>query len=425
MSMDFSLVESIAINASVITELKEGNTTLWQQSVAPSEYGYAIVQINENDFATKTPFESTTYPASVTINGNTYQNSANGFSCAIGTSLNDWATHGIVNGIKPVYITNGAIDGEPANKRDMSTWDTTKDVFTEFPFNWLGIVKDNGVVTIIFSDNDTNPDNTIFMANAFLDNSNVQQNAFHIGCTEWDTNDGSKVGSSAKVNTSITNFISYATTKGTQYDLVTYDQATYIIALAVLLYKTPNLQGTGDTTHGLGMGRVNTGSVQASQILTFDNDFGMYGTTANQTTTVSFFWILDLYGNTNTFVGSAYINALRQLKICRGKRSSVTESDFNVTVATGLSANVSGACVMQTLGTSDGGFLPIQTSGTDYTKGYSDYGRVYASYFPYWGGNYSNGDLAGVFYWSFNISATYTYAYIGSRLSCKIAKASA
>ena len=80
---------------------------------------------------------------------------------------------------------------------------------------------------------------------------------------------------------------------------------------------------------------------------------------------------------------------------------------------------------MQTLGTSDGGFLPIQTSGSDYTKGYSDFGYVNASYFPLWGGSYSDGDSAGVFRWNFYRSATHTYAYVGSRLSCKIAKASA
>ena len=423
MILDFSQIKSVAINAQVITELKEGNVVLWKEPTTPSTgYGYAIVQINENDFATKTPFESTTYPQSVTINGNTYNNSAYGFSCAIGTSLNDWATHDIVKDIKPVYITNGAIDGEPSNKRDMSTWDNTKDVFTEFPFNWLGIFNDNGVITIIFSDDENSP-GTGFIDYAFLDNSNVKQNAFHISCVEWDTNNGSKVGSTAKVNTSITTFISNATSKGNQYDMITYDQATYIIALAVLLYKTPNLQGTGDTTHGLGMGRVNTGSVQASQILTFNNDFGMYGTTSNQSTTVSFFWILDLYGNTQTFVGSVKINSSRKLLICRGKRSSVTESDFNVTIETGLSSNISGACVMKTLSTSDGGFLVLQTSGTDYSKGYSDYGGVYASYFPLWGGRYSNGDNAGVFDWYFGYSATNTGGLIGSRLSCKIGSA--
>ena len=109
--------------------------------------------------------------------------------------------------------------------------------------------------------------------------------------------------------------------------------------------------------------------------------------------------------------------------ICRGKRSSVTDADFNVTITTGLTSSIN-ACVTDVLGSSSGGFLPTAGSGTDYTKGYSDYGGVGASVFPSWGGGYGNGDGAGVFYWYFSRSATNTNAYVGSRLSCKIAKAS-
>lgn len=49
-------------------------------------------------------------------------------------------------------------------------------------------------------------------------------------------------GVTPTVSQSITNFSNYAKARGTGYDLITYYQAQYLIALMVLLFKTTDLQ---------------------------------------------------------------------------------------------------------------------------------------------------------------------------------------
>ena len=396
--------------------------TLQYTDIPQSGYGFVIAQIDETVLETS-PYNGVTYPASVVVDGVFYRNSIDGesFREAKGTDIRDWTNHMLIKGIKPVYIDDGVIT-DISDKVDMSNWDESKDAFTQFPFNWLSITKSGSKITIIFSDSATKP-SASFVDYAFLDNNGIRQNAFHIGC--FDASDAtdlsSKVGATPLVSTSLTNFISYATTKGTQYDIVTYDMQTYLTALAVVMFKTVDLQGTSDSTHGLGKGITSKNAVQTNEALEFDNNFGMYGDTTDATKPVSFFWIENIFGNLSQWVGGAYIDENRKLKRNIGQRSST--STFNAEVITGLEADVAGNDVRTTIGSGIGGFCPLTTSGTNYTIGYTDLGRVTASRFPSWGGYYGGGDVAGVFCVNFDVAASNTYGLLGSRLSCKIGSA--
>lgn len=414
MSIDYNQVQSISINNNQVLNIKQNGVKLWG-----SEYGFAIVQINENDFATKTPFEATTYPESVTINGVTYHNSAYGFTCAQGTSLNDWATHPIVRDIKPIYFDASVNDftTSPQNIRDMSTWGTENSVFTQFPFNWLGIFNNNGIVTIIFSDMKVCP-GVGFVDYAFLNNDNERQDAFYWGCSPLGSSYIQMGGVSICDGRTFSRTPAYVLSdlisrrNISNLDFITYDQTTYIISLAILLYKTTDLQGHSDTNHGLGLGLTGLSSAKTTtSVLQFDNDFGMSGSTSDQTISASFFWIVDIYGNLNTFIGDAYLNLTNnRLELCRGTACTFQTSGDYTYISLPETINVSSdlQCVTKVSGNSELGYLPIETSGTDYTKGYCSAQANVDKRYCLWGGIYTQNAYVGMFKFDYYAQANRT-----------------
>ena len=283
--------------------------------------------------------------------------------------------------------------------------------------------KTGSTVYIIFSDKDENPDSEIFQDYAFLNNSNVRKPNMHIGCFDG-TNTSSvlyskRTGANPTVSVSITNFITYAKARGTDFDIITFYQAMYVTGLFITLYKTTDCQGSSNSAYGLGKGYVGGSSVQTIVGLSFDNNYGMYGDRSGTTSRVSFFWIHDIWGNIYDFVGGAKTDSSRRLMTQTGKVSSVTDSDFNNTALTPtLSSNLSGYVTAVAGGQKTGPF-PTTASGGSATTYFSDYCYVDASGFPYWGGYYYGTDSAGLFSWYFDGSATRAVGYIGSRLSYK------
>ena len=388
--------------------------------VAPERgFGYTIVKIAEG---TSDPYSRCTYPASVTINNKTYTNCIpqSGFTEARGTSLNSWEGHKLIEGIQPVAKTTSVWVTSGYSLTDSTDWSLFYDWFTEFPFRWLAWYKTGTDVYIIFSDDNENPDSTVFQDYAFLNNSNQRVPNFHFGCFDGTISGISLysmgTGSNPTVNRSIADFINCARARGTDYDIITYYQVMYITGLFVTLYKTTDCQGYSNSSYGLGKGRVNTGSVGAVNGVSFDNNYGMYGDRSGTSSQAVFFWIHDIWGNIYDFIGGAKTNSSSILLTQTGKVSSVTESDFNVD--TSVSSSASGWCTAIAGGQKTGPF-PITTSGGSGTTYYSDDGGVNASYFPRWGGYYYSIDSAGLFFWYFDRSATDTGGGFGSRLSYK------
>lgn len=385
-------------------------------------FGYTILRVARS---TSSPTARCSYPSSVTINGKTYTNSAPAESnCAKGTSLNGWASHKLIEGIKPV-LKNGSTWTD-LEKSSSASWSTNGDAFTEFPFRWLGFYKDSSYDYILLSDESENPDSTVFNDYAFLNNSNVRQPNTHVGCFDADYTSsvlGSKRGTSVKVSTSLTNFISCASARGTNYDIITYWQAQYITALFCTLYKTTDCQGYSDSLTGLGYGYTasNNSAPRGNSGVSFDNSYGLYGTKSNSTSAVVFFWLHDIWGSVYQWVGGAKTNSSRQLMTCVGKMSSTTDSDFNLTENTSgayPTSNVSGY-MTDMAGTVKSGFFPIASSSGSSTTYFSDAAYVFSSLFPFWGGSWNDAGGAGLFAWVFNVGASDTGSYIGSRLSYK------
>ena len=349
----------------------------------------------------------------------TYINDAEGFTQIVnsGNSFNmgSWDGNDLISGIKPMS-KSGSVWTE-LDKRTLSgcPTSTAADALVEIPTWYLSFDNDDDYIYVRFSEK--KQDDT-------YDDLASRLNGERIGMFHWGMFHGlisssklySYSGVTPTVSQSITNFSNYAKARGTGYDLITYYQAQYLIALMVLLFKTTDLQSA------LGKGLTNSGSAaQSRSKLTFTNDYGMYGSTTDYATCACFFWIHDIWGNIFDFVGCAKTDSSSRLMTIIDGYSSVTESDFTL-VTPNTPTGTRGGWVSDVVGTTGAGFLPKTCSGSSSTF-WCDRGYVYASHFPYWGGGWSDSDDAGPFYWRFSNSATSTSGNIGSRLSYRSGRA--
>ena len=433
MTIDLSQVKEITIPDGNVVKIEDASSNvLWK---AETGFGYTIVKIDET---VANPYDRVTYPASVTINSKLYKNCIpqSGFTEARGTSLNSWIGHKLIEGIQPVamdssgnWITSGY------SLTDSTAWNSSYDWFTEFPFRWMAWYKTGSDVYVIFSDNNNNPDTTIFQDYAFLNNSNQRVPNFHFGCfdatvetvsiqgTSQDVLRSKRVSSKPKTNVTIGSFINYAKNRNLQsglndFDIITYYQCMYLIGLFVTLYKTTDCQGfSNDGSYGLGKGRV--GMLDSSNITGGTLINGMSGTTANQSTMATFFWIHDIWGNVNNYIGGALPDSNRRLMTQTGRISSTDANDYNLTNLTpSLSSNVTNNTITTIAGGRDSGPFPQSTSSGVNNKYYADAGTVMNRY-PYWGAYYGRNEYGGIFSIEFSTQSYNSSAFTGSRLSYK------
>ena len=342
-----------------------------------------------------------------------YTDDAVGLTPASGHNMNGWVGTDILEDIKPVRLASGVktyldlknlsktIDGAASNIGTAGN-----DAMTEFPLRYLSLRTDGTYIYIRFSSKKVDGN---FYAYAHTQ-SGALQSAFYVGCfLGYVASDKlySRSGSSPTVSTSITNFITYAKARGTGYDIFHWFQLIYIQCLFVLFYKST------DSQTALGTGYVGGSSAQTTALISYDNNYGLAGTTS-ATVRMSFLWLTDLWGNVNQFIGRAKTNSSYELMTVMSGYSSVTESDFtdqNTTPTSSRSGYISAVSGGPTTG-----FFPTACSGSSTTL-WCDYGYVYSSYFPAFGGYYDYGDLAGLFRVNFSGSATGASSYVGSRLS--------
>lgn len=342
----------------------------------------------------------------------TYFGLAAGKTPAKGHNLNGWAGNELLTKIAPVRIVNG--QKAYLNKRNLTqlTSGTASnittlgnDAFVEFKQIWFKCTEDSEATYYEFATSQLSPE---FTLNPWMQGGQAQS-AFYIACFAA-INSSSKLysqaNSSPTTSISITNCIAYAKARGAGYDIIRWYQMMFIQAFFILLYKSTDCQTA------LGQGYVEGSSKQTQNLTTFDNDYGMAGSTST-TQQMAFLWITNLWGNIYQWVGGAKTGSDCSLKTILGNYSSVTDSDFtdrNTSPKSSRSGYVSDVC-----GGEHGGFFPKTCSGSS-TTFWCDDGRVNVSYFPGFGGGWNCGSDAG-FYWYFSYSATGTYSRIGSRLS--------
>ena len=362
-------------------------------------YGFSIA------VGTADPDARVTYPQ--TVFGQT--NAAYGKTPASGTGancMNGWAGCELISGIKR-QTGSGSAWTDVSDKKKAVAGSASNEVYTYIPTWYMKMTNDGTNIICAFSMEQI--DSTWKDYAGSVGSNHVGH--FRLGCYACKSDFKSYSGQ-PKVNTSITDFIAGCKKLGTGYDIMTWYQWTYLAALAVLLYKSTNLQAA------MASGYLSGSSVQSESALTFTNDYGMAGTPGNTgTTQMAFFWIQNLWGNMSQFVGGAKANSSYKLMTCTGY-SSTDEADFDKKSLGGPSSYIDGA-VKTVVGTTDAGFFPTNCSGS-YSTYFADGGRVDSWYFPYVGGYCYGDDRAGPFYANFNSSASEPDSYTGSRLSYRL-----
>lgn len=379
------------------TIAKDGQYTANVSIVRTVVYAYEI-SVNTSD-----PVSRVTYPATVTYGGKSYTNAAYGVSKASGHSLNGWVGKDIVEGIKR-QTGSGSNWTDVTDKRSAVAGSQGTDVMTYFPTWWLSMANDGTTIRVAFSNNQI--DDTFQDYAGSVGANRVGH--FRFG-NFLSTNSSSKAysfgGGAPTGSVSLNNWVAYSQARGTGYDEFNWYHWTYLGALFVLLYGSTNCQAA------LGQGYVGGSSVQSNTALTYDNDYGMAGST-NTKERMSFFWINDLWGNMYQWCGGASTNSSYKLQVQKGYCTQNNTGAENT--GAGPSSLVNGY-INKVTGTTETGFFPMDDGGSATTY-FADYGYVRSSVFPYVGGDYGDGDSAGVFRAYFNGNADRTYSDIGGRL---------
>ncbi len=314
--------------------------------------------------------------------------------------LNDWEGCNLISGIHRQL--GNSTDGwtDIPNTDPWQAGSGSLDMMTYFPTWYMKMTNDGTYITVGFCQ--TNIDGTWMDYAGSVGTERIGH--FRLGCFCGNTSSSKlySLGNKIPTTLSLTNAITYTqTNRGAGYDIMTWYQWTYLSALAVLLYKSTDLQTA------LGQGYVDGSGSQSQTSLPYANEYGMYGSTDSGTVQMSFFWIQNLWGNSWHWCGGAHTDSSYRLETNTGYSS--TSSWDKTALSPSRSSSLTGGAINTVVGTTDAGFFPTGTSGS-YTTYFADFGYVRASYFPLVGGRGLDGTCCGPFYASFNSDASYTTA---------------
>lgn len=283
-----------------------------------------------------------------------------------------------------------------------------KDVMICFPRRGLKIWTDGGYLYISMTDapDDSNFD---YYAHTYKGNS---CDKFYLGKYKGYASSNKLYSVSGQIPTvsqTIGTFRTYAEARGTGYEQSAFFQLTYRQAMYMLKYCGQNAQ------IAVGRGFVD-GNSAIYGATGYTNSRGMdWGETTGKFP-MTLFGLEDFYGNIYEWIDGIYSNTNRQLLAADGNYNDTGSGYTAITDAT-ASSNWSGY-LRYPIGITNGGFAPLVSSsdkGTDSTY-FCDSAYVYADRLASFGGvwNYASG--AGVFRLLVNLSASDSFAAVGSRL---------
>lgn len=314
--------------------------------------------------------------------------------------------------IKPCVLKNGAVY-KYVNSNDFTKYvdgssvsSSDGDVMIEFPRFGMNLENDgNGVITVSMS-----PDTNAFGSNGLDTRVFSSKNKFYLGAYLASNAQNGLLSVSdvaPETNINLTNAIAYAQKKGSGYDIMGFYQWTYVQCLYLLKYGNLNSQAALGKGYVNGSAKQNTGAT---------NDKGMcYGNTSSSTDRVKLFGLEDAWGNIYQWLGGLYCDSsFNLLTKTSNFTTGTTASDYDFSTPSGLTSSF-GTWLSQTQGTNGGGFVG-KTGGGSTTTYWSDYGYVNAGCFDFVGGDWSDGDDAGLFSCSVNFDASYALDDLGCRL---------
>lgn len=293
-------------------------------------------------------------------------------------------------------------------------WDLTTgdNVMIKFPVRWIKMSKSGSVVTLSIT---KEKDKEWYQYYAFNRNGSIQD-AMYLGAYKA-TGSSSKLTSlsnaSPVINITIDNARTGAMANGTNYQQETIWQRWYINALYMMKYGNPNSQSVVWQWYVWWGAKQNTGVTNSQADAT-------YGTTST-TGRVKLFWLEDWRGH--IFEWTDWLRSTsRRVLLADTSNDAISiatrpsSAGWNW-IATWVSYSSNTYWnIISVVWTNEWMFTQTWMSWRDYTKYYTDYGRVHVSCVAYAGGHWNDYSSAGAFRLSVNDSASYSASNVGARL---------
>lgn len=365
-----------------------------------------------------------TYTVRIDLNNSDPETACEYMDNAVGKTpgYDGWKNTNIIKNIKPCVLNNGEVQyylqkDDYTKKEDgtASVLDGTDgDVMVEIPKIGYRLWNDENYQYVSVTE-DPNKDGYCYYAyslEAAGDCDKIYYGAYY-GYVDGN-NLYSRSRVSPTVSTSLTDFRSYAASRGTGYSLDSFFPRTLMQCLYVVMYKNLNSQAAlGQGLTGASAKAKNTGGTNSQSFC--------YGTTSG-TDQVKFLGVEDFWGNIYGWLDGIYCDSSRNIKT--DYRNSVfTGTDgnnFQFSTATGASRNYYGY-INKIMGTNTTGFVKNYNNNTDGDEStyFADYGGVSSGCFGGCGGSWIYGADAGAFYLDLDYSASDAYSDVGARLIYK------
>lgn len=366
----------------------------------------------------------------------TYEDSAEGMIKGSST----WDERPIFRDIKPCIFKDGQVqyylnpnDWTKKENSDEAS-DLTGidgDVMIEFPKFAYKIKTVDNLITISVSNDDVVIENdSDYTYDAFSRLEEGDLDYFYKGAFKGSLDENGKLrslpGKIPANNKNIGAFRTTAQSNGSHYQQSTYAQLKALQCLYLIKYGDRNSQSA------VGNGVVNASAAYITgynttslEEISSENSTlasGMtFGTTENGITHMRLFGIEDFWGSIWEWVDGLTTDANRNIITSWNSFSNEGITATTISTTSGLTANGSGY-INDVAGNTSAGFMPIlfgNQNGINASSStaWADHGALSASCVLYFGGGWSNGDLAGAFVLLAYGGASDAYAYFGARLS--------
>ena len=215
-------------------------------------------------------------------------------------------------------------------------------------------------------------------------------------------------GQSPTVSTTLTDFRTYATNRGSNYELMSFYPLTLLQCLYLIMYKNRNSQSALGQGYTGGSAKVSTGGTNSQTFC--------YGSTSS-TTQVKFLGIEDFWGNCMCWIDGLYCDSSYNIITGYKNMANVVSGIGQYSISSGISSNISGY-ITKIQGTNNGGFISKVCSGSSTTY-WADGTYLYSGCCVYFGGSWSGGASAGAFRLYVDSSASISNSYVAARLLLK------
>jgi len=281
-----------------------------------------------------------------------------------------------------------------------------KDVMIAFPKRGIKLSIDNDVLTVSMTDAE-GVDGYSYMAHSYKGNP---CSTFYLGAYKAYSSSSklySVSGQTPTTSQTIGTFRTQAQARGTGYEQSAFFQLTFRQVMYMLKYRGQNAQ------IAVGRGFVD-GNSAIYGACGSTNAKGMDWGESTGKYPMRLFGLEDFYGNIYEFIDGIYSNSNRQILVADGNFNDTGSGYTSAGTAT-FSSNIGGYMKLPN-GTNLAGFTPASTSYGSATTFFCDSANVYADRLAAFGGNWSDGDSAGVFPLFVYRSASISIATYGGRL---------